>query len=318
MSSTWRNTETWSKAGKPKPHSTGSPFYWLDDQLVLIATSDGTSPPQLRYIAAVATYDERLDLAVLQVVGDESGPLDPATLNLPYLPLGNSDAVQLGDPIDIFSYPGISGGVLTYTQGVVSAFSGQEGVSARAWIITDATMSGGTSGGTAVNRQGELIGVPTQGSNIDCRPGDVNQDGRIDASDVGCIPTGGSLGELRPINFAVDLLARAGQAHLPTPGGTGQEPSVIQEPAEMPPAVPPRAAGPMPAVATLLPAALPLEHAACFRVEDEGTLTFDELTARLGGARMRQRDSAIGGGKQAPSAPSPVTILPTAKPAGLT
>jgi predicted metalloprotease len=32
-----------------------------------------------------------------------------------------------------------------------------------------------------------------------------------------------------------------------------------------------------------LPASLPLPHASCFRIEDEGTRSFDELTARLGG-----------------------------------
>ena len=41
---------------------------------------------------------------------------------------------------------------------------------------------------------GRLIGVPTQGTELDCRPGDTNLDGTIDAEDVGCIPIGGSIG----------------------------------------------------------------------------------------------------------------------------
>jgi hypothetical protein len=234
----------------------------LDDQYLLVLTSDGLTPPEPRYFAQIAAADQAIDLAVLQVVGDEAGPVDSASLNLSYVPLGDSDAVRLGDPIDIFGYPGISGGVLTYTQGVVSAFHTGWPIG-RAWIVTDATMSGGSSGGTAVNREGALIGVPTQGSPIDCRPGDMNGDGRLDAADVGCIPTGGSLGELRPINLALDLLIRTGmpRPNIPQPPEPGSEESVVD----------------------LIPQALPLEHAGCFRIETDRVLTFEELLANFGG-----------------------------------
>ena len=108
------------------------------------------------------------------------------------MPLGDSDAVALGDPVDVFGYPGISRGVLTYTEGVVSAFNA-EGQIERAWIITDAVASGGSSGGTAVNRQGALIGILTGARSSQCRPRDMNSDGRIDAQDMGCATVGGSL-----------------------------------------------------------------------------------------------------------------------------
>ena len=81
--------------------------------------------------------------------------------------------MRQGDPIHIFGYPAIGGGTLQYTAGVVSGFNFEEGIDGRAWITTDATMSGGSSGGTAVDAQGRLIGVPTQGSELDCRPGDT-------------------------------------------------------------------------------------------------------------------------------------------------
>jgi hypothetical protein len=47
---------------------------------------------------------------------------------------------------------------------------------------------------------------------LDCRPGDTNFDGKIDAADVGCIPVGGSIGQLRPIALALPILASAGLA----------------------------------------------------------------------------------------------------------
>ena len=85
---------------------------------------------------------------------------------------------------------------------MVSGFNFEEGIDGPAWITTNATMAGGSSGGAALDRAGRLIGVPTQGTELDCRPGDTNRDGTIDAEDVGCIPLGGSIGQLRPINLA--------------------------------------------------------------------------------------------------------------------
>lgn len=258
----------------------------LIEESVLIFTSDGENPPEPRYIAVLAVADKTLDLAVLQIVGDGTGLMDPASLNLPFVPLGDSNAVGLGDPIDIFGYPGISGGVLTYTEGVVSGFMSAEG-GGRAWIVTDATMSGGSSGGTALNREGELIGVPTQGSSIDCRPGDVNRDGRLDASDVGCIPTGGSLGQLRPANFAIRLITQAESATSQTPG----EENLVPVEGNIPISALDRAS--MAPIANLLPTLLPLDHATCFRTEVDAEFTFDDLAARLGGTedvRLRLHD----------------------------
>jgi hypothetical protein len=143
--------------------------------------------------------------------------------------------VRQGDPIHIFSYPAAGGGTLQYTAGVVSGFSFEAGLDERAWITTDATISGGSSGGTAVDSQGHLIGVPTQGSQLDCRPGDTNRDGTVDAADVGCIPVGGSIGQLRPIALALPILTSAGL----TPGTIETEaPAVAVAPTPVPPAAP--------------------------------------------------------------------------------
>jgi hypothetical protein len=183
----------------------------LHEDELLILGSPGILPPEPLYMARVVEQDVELDLAVLQITADASGsPVDITSAPLPFVPLGDSDSVTLGDPVDIFSYPGAGGDSLTYTTGVVSGFNREEGREGPAWITTDTTISGGSSGGTAVSRRGELIGVPTQGSSLDCRPGDTNLDGTVDAQDVGCIPVGGSIGQLRPMNLARDMLNRAG------------------------------------------------------------------------------------------------------------
>ena len=65
------------------------------------------------------------------------------------------------------------------------------------------------------------LAVPTQGSALDCRPFDTNNDGVLDEHDGSCIPVGGSIGQLRPINLALPLLEKAGlsfAASQPAPG----------------------------------------------------------------------------------------------------
>src|SRR5215212_8878883 len=180
----------------------------VDAERLMIAVSDGRHVPDPSYLARVIAEDADLDLAVLRVDSDERGtPLDPETLDLPVLPLGSSDAVNLGETVHVFGFPTIGSGSLTYTIGIVSGFLFEEGIDGTAWINTDAVTSGGNSGGAAVNDAGQLIGVPTSGSALDCRAGDTNRDGVIGEDDVGCLPTGGSLTQLRPIDLARPLLA---------------------------------------------------------------------------------------------------------------
>jgi len=76
--------------------------------------------------------------------------------------------------------------------------------------MTDATLSGGNSGGRAIDAEGKLIGVPTQGSALDCLPLTLNQDSWAHESTMGCVPAGGSIGKIRPINVALPLFYNAG------------------------------------------------------------------------------------------------------------
>src|SRR5215211_5326582 len=180
----------------------------VDAERFMVAISDGRHLPDPRYVARVVAEDPDLDLAVLRIDADERGAsLDPETLDLPILPLGSSDAVNLGETVHVFGFPAIGSGSLTYTIGIVSGFLFEEGIDGTAWINTDAVTSGGNSGGAAVNDAGQLIGVPTSGSSLDCRAGDTNRDGVVNSDDVGCLPTGGSLTQLRPIDLARPLLA---------------------------------------------------------------------------------------------------------------
>ena len=181
--------------------------YELVDGRFVIAVSDGSHPPEPRFLASIVAQDTVLDLAALRIDSDiRDQPVDPAALNLPTVALGSSDSVDLGEPLHVFGFPAIGEGSLVYTTGIASGFLYEDGIDGPAWINTDATMSGGNSGGAALDAAGALVGIPTSGTPLDCRPGDTDGDGRETEADQGCVPTGGSLGQLRPIDLALPLL----------------------------------------------------------------------------------------------------------------
>lgn len=191
------------------------------NKLAVLITTRSDSPPEPAYLAEIAAKSPRLDLAVLRIVSDLKGrPIDPGSLGLPVVELGDAGTLEVGDELNIFGYPTIGGQTITYTQGRVAGFSIEEGVDyQRAWIKTDATISGGNSGGTAVDEDGRLVGIPTQAGYgdadyfADVRPiQDTNGDGVIDEKDVP-VPLGGFINALRPVNLAYALIeaARSGE-----------------------------------------------------------------------------------------------------------
>jgi S1-C subfamily serine protease len=190
--------------------------YYDVKQLQIGITVGDDKPPVRRYIAEVIQADPRLDIAVIRISSDLAGhPVDSSTLDLPYVPLGNSDTLSLGDSLTILGYPGIGGETITLTRGEVSGFTSELGRAGRAFIKTSATIAGGNSGGLAADPAGRLIGVPTElgygGEQefVDCRVlADTNRDGVIDDQDS-CVPTGGFINALRPISLAVPLIEAA-------------------------------------------------------------------------------------------------------------
>lgn len=198
-------------------------------ELQVAITGASDQPAEPTYDAEVAAADTVLDLAVIRITATLDGsPLPDA---FPFVSLGDSDALDIGDDISIFGYPGIGGNTITFTSGQVSGFTGEAVLGDRAWIKTDATIAGGNSGGLAANDAGEIIGVPTRMGTtseiVDCRViVDTNRDGEINELDT-CVPGGGFINGLRPIAFAQPLITAAlgGVAYepiggLPEPGGS--------------------------------------------------------------------------------------------------
>lgn len=199
------------------------------EQLLISFTIQEDKPPQPAYYADIVQADLSLDVAVLSLTTDLDGkPLDLNQLELAAAPLGNSDEVHIGSPLTILGYPNIGGATITLTRGDVSGFTSDERFGDRAFIKTSATIAGGNSGGLGANEKGELIGVPTQlgyggeGQFIDCRPlADTNRDGVIDNFD-NCVPTGGFINALRPINLALPLIEAARRGEIAIASSSSQ------------------------------------------------------------------------------------------------
>jgi S1-C subfamily serine protease len=154
--------------------------------LIISLTTSPDNPPEPTYIAEITNYNEDLDLALLRLTSDIDG--NPVSSpGLPYLEVGNSDELHLGDKIYIFGYPGVGGDTITFTTGSVSGFESADvggGQQQRVNIKTDAGIASGNSGGTAVDLSGRLVAVPTA----------VNPDVREGL-------TLGAIGVLRPVNL---------------------------------------------------------------------------------------------------------------------
>jgi len=211
-------------------HVVLSDAYYTVDHLIIALTVAQDTPAQPTYLAEIVQADAALDLAVLRITKDlNNNPIDPSKLNLPFVPLGDSDKLQLGDPLTILGYPGIGGETITLTRGEVSGFTGDRVYGNRSFIKTSATIAGGNSGGMATNSRNELVGVPTQvgyggeGEIVDCRAlADTNGDGVINNLDS-CIPTGGFINALRPIKLAIPLIEAAKRGEQNIVAGTHGE-----------------------------------------------------------------------------------------------
>lgn len=201
---------------------------------VVSLTLDPAKPPVETYFAEPVTgmVDFEADLAILKITTDmKYNEIDPSTLNLPVVPLGDSDQINLGDTLTILGYPGIGGDTITLTSGNVGGFTAQKQYGERAFIKTAASISGGTSGGVALDNNGFMVGVPTQlgygGQDdvVDCRiVTDTNGDGKTDYRDQ-CIPVGGFINALRPVNLAKPMIELAKQI-----AGRGGYPTQVPTP----------------------------------------------------------------------------------------
>jgi trypsin-like peptidase len=122
------------------------------------AASGNGGPPCVEALVTAANAD--LDLAVLFVTGT----------NQPYLPLGDSDVLTPGQPVQALGFPfgrtlnvgrdSLSSVVpeITTSSGTVSSFRASDS-GARRFVQIDGNINPGNSGGPLVNKDGFAVGV---------------------------------------------------------------------------------------------------------------------------------------------------------------
>lgn len=106
------------------------------------------------YPAEVVGADKRTDVAVLRI--GEKG--------LPALPLGNSDAIQVGDWVLAIGNPfglahTVSAGILSARGRTRDDVRGLDDTGYYDFLQTDASINPGNSGGPLLNMQGEVVGI---------------------------------------------------------------------------------------------------------------------------------------------------------------
>jgi S1-C subfamily serine protease len=184
--------------------------------LIVAFAAQIDDPPIPRYRAEIVQVNPGIDLALLRINRQFDGRLiEPDSLALPFVELGDSAQARLDDTITVVGYPGIGNDPVETRRGTVSGFAFEPASSDSSWIRTRAEISGTMTGGGAYNSAGQLIGIPTTApvrstdAGVNCLPiQDTNQDGLVNASDI-CIPTGTFINSLRPSNFARPLLRAA-------------------------------------------------------------------------------------------------------------
>jgi S1-C subfamily serine protease len=184
--------------------------YWLEVGI----TDDPRDLPTYPYFARPVAIDRERDLALVQVAYDARGrAVEARDLDLPALPLAADTAdLTLEDPVRLIGYPGVGGITVTVIEAGVSGFLldatnvdlGNEG-----WIKVSPAAGSGVSGGTAVNEDGELIGVPTATYGTDLRCNDYDGDDAFNPP-TECTATGGEAQLVRPIEVVHQFLERNG------------------------------------------------------------------------------------------------------------
>ena len=190
------------------------------DTIIVALSVRLNQPPVPTYLAEIVQADTGLDLALLRIARQIDGRLvNPDTVALPFVELGDSAAVSLDDTIAVVGYGGVAEDPVQIERGTITGFAAEPSGGDKSWIKTGAVIRGTMSGGGAYNQQGQLIGIPTTAPVSAGEPSttcvvlqDTNRDGLLNATDS-CVAIGSFINSLRPSNFALPLL-RAAQLGL--------------------------------------------------------------------------------------------------------
>lgn len=207
------------------------------ERIVVALSPRLDEPPVPTYVAEPVNVDQKLDLAVLQIVGSLDGSLvDLETLNLPAVTVAETNVLAQGSALTVIGYPDIASSSVERTLGVVTGVTAESSGGGLAWWRTDSEIGGVAAGGGAYDAGGNLVGVATSTPGTDGNDSgdmclgiqDSTRDGLITELDA-CVPVGADVTAVRPIVFASPLIQAAESGFvLEEPEGTPELPPTAE------------------------------------------------------------------------------------------
>ena len=188
------------------PNQVATNYHVIEDLLIAKARLVGgvklVGEEEIYVIEDIIVYNKEWDLAVVKVKEAKGTGIE-----VPALPLGDSDAVQIGEKIYVAGNPqGLEG---TFSDGIISAIRGNS-ADDKIFQMT-APISQGSSGGPVLNEKGEVIGVS-----------------------VATLSDGQNLNFAIPVNYLKALMPTPPTSVKPKP----VKPKVVPPPAKSKPAEP--------------------------------------------------------------------------------
>jgi hypothetical protein len=126
------------------------------EAFAICVVTDAKERPECTFTASIIAKDKKLDAALMRIDSDDI--FGNPTPKLPFLKYEGAELPPEEEDISLIGFPGVGGETITITEGQISGYDEKEGIKQ---IKTDAVISPGNSGGTAKNKNGDFIGIPT-------------------------------------------------------------------------------------------------------------------------------------------------------------
>ena len=126
------------------------------DAFEVCITFDVSKEPECKYTARLVANDKDMDVAILKI--NNADVFGQGVPDMKYLNYKTASEPKEQSAVQIMGYPGSGGDTITITKGQISGFDKYNGYT---YFKTDTDFDHGSSGGTALDAEGNYIGIPT-------------------------------------------------------------------------------------------------------------------------------------------------------------
>lgn len=175
--------------------------------------------PVLFLLARFVADDPELDVALVRaekIVGSGGAQALPPDFTVPYVPIGDSDAVRIGEPVVLMGFPSVGGDTITVTRGYVTGFTVDS--QGRKFEMKTDLGAPGFSGGPVMSERSEQVAVHQSSQvepNMAARSGRATLTRRLPTEWAQHFKEGG-------------MTAQQGAPVVPSPGGPASTTVVLQ------------------------------------------------------------------------------------------